>query len=345
MTRKVTIRDVAKAADVSIATVSFVLNTRPGQAISEKVRQRVLREAKRLNYHPSATAAGLARKKTHNIAIVFCRNEQLISNQFYSFVIQGAIREAIFREYNLLFSYLPGPYRGYEDLPKIIREDNAAGALFVSEIDQRLIDDIRARGIPVVAIDHFPRLSKLPALDIDNERGGRLAAEHLADLGHTHIGVLQAATDRPSVAGRIEGFRRALAERKIRFSERKNVIECRALAFEAGYHRALGVLKRGTPLTALFCVNDEVAAGALRAAHECGLEVPKHLSVVGFDGIAMSAYTDPPLTTINVDKENLGARGIENLIKLMEEKPLPPGPQTVPVELVVRSSTAPPAAR
>jgi DNA-binding LacI/PurR family transcriptional regulator len=333
---------VAKAADVSIATVSFVLNTRPGQAISEKVRQRVLREAKRLNYHPSATAAGLARKKTHNIAIVLYRNERLISNQFYSFVIQGAIHEAIRREYNLLFSYLPGPYRGYEDLPKIIREDNAAGAIFISEVDPHLIEDIRARGIPVLAIDHFPRVPKLPALDIDNQRGGRLAAEHLAELGHTRIGVLQAATDRPSVSGRVEGFRAALADHKIRFSERSNVLECRALAFEAGYQRVLGVLKRGTPLTALFCVNDELAAGVLRAAHECGLDVPKHLSVVGFDGISMSSYTDPPLTTVSVGKENLGARAIENLIALVEERPLPPAPETVPVELIVRGSTAPP---
>jgi DNA-binding LacI/PurR family transcriptional regulator len=117
--KRSTIRDVAKAAGVSTATVSFVLNEHPGEVISEKVRLRVRQVARELDYHPSASAAGLARKRTRNVAIIFYRWDTAISNQFYSFVVQGAIKEAIEQEHNLLFSDLNRAYRGHADLPKV----------------------------------------------------------------------------------------------------------------------------------------------------------------------------------------------------------------------------------
>jgi len=104
MAKKPTIKDVASRAGVSIATVSFVLNKHPGEVISEGVKKKVWAAARALDYHPSATAAGLARKRTRNVAIIFYKDEETISNQFYSFVIQGAIKEAIEKHYNLLFS-------------------------------------------------------------------------------------------------------------------------------------------------------------------------------------------------------------------------------------------------
>ena len=347
MVKKPTIKDVAQRAGVSIATVSFVLNNRPGQVISERVKKRVWRAAEQLKYHPSAAAAGLARKRTHNVAIIFYREENQISNQFYSFVVQGAVKEAIRRQYNLLFSYLPHEYAGYSDLPKVIREKNAEGAIFVQHVDERLVRDIEARGIPVVAIDNFPHISKLNSLQIDNRRGGQLAAEHLLELGHQHLAFLYSGLDRPSIAERAEGFEGAIVQRGLSYSVRNNLIECSAFTFEAGYEEMLRVFARKRRPTGLLCANDEIAAGALRAAHELGLSVPRDVSVVGFDNISMSAYTDPPLTTVAVDKEALGSRAMDRLLELVEQdgRASVPIKEIVPVELVVRQSTSRPPSK
>lgn len=341
--KKPTIKDVAAKAGVSNATVSFVLNNRAGQAISEKVRQRVLLVAKQLNYHPSAAAAGLARQRTHNVAVVFYRDEELISNHFYSFVVQGAIKEAIAREYNLLFSFLPGEYRGYADLPKIVRENNVEGVMLVRETAPRLVRDIEARGIPVVAIDHFPRLTGVQAIEIDNHLGGRLAGEHLLGLGHRRIACVFAALDRPSIAARLQGFRTAMEAAGLRFSPRSQLIRADCLSFASGRAAAERVLGGASPPTALFCANDEMAAGVLRAALDRGLPVPRSLSVVGFDDIVMSNYSYPPLTTVGVDKEALGVAAMDWLIELVERGQRQPGTRLAAVSLVVRESTASPA--
>jgi DNA-binding LacI/PurR family transcriptional regulator len=151
MTKRATIKDVAKKAGVSIATVSFVLNKHPNEVISDKVKKRVWAAARQLDYHPSAAAAGLARKRTRNVSIIFYLDESPISNHFYSFVIQGAVKEAMEREYHLLFSYMDSPYKGPADLPKVIQERNAEGVLFMRQIHPKLVKDIQQRGLPVVA--------------------------------------------------------------------------------------------------------------------------------------------------------------------------------------------------
>jgi LacI family transcriptional regulator len=139
---RITIKTVAEAAGVSIATVSFVLNKRPGQVISEPVRKKVLAAARELNYAPSAAAATLARKQTTNVAIVFYQNDHLITNQFYSFVVQGTIKEAAANEYNIMFSFMHDEFKDYSDLSKVIREKNAEGVLFVQQVSTLLIEEL-----------------------------------------------------------------------------------------------------------------------------------------------------------------------------------------------------------
>ena len=342
MVKRATIKDVAQKAGVSIATVSFVLNKHPNEVISPKVRKKVFAAARALEYHPSAAAAGLARKRTRNISIIFYRDEATISNQFYSFVVQGAITEAMQRDYHLLFAYVPNAYKGAGDLPKVVQERNTEGAIFMQRISPKLVRDIQKRGLPVVTVDHFPDMKKVDSLQIDNRAGGALAAEHLIGLGHTELGFVQAAPDRPSIAERGEGFATAIRAHGLSFSERSNVLRCDDLKFDASYRRVFAAFKRKRRITALFCANDEMAAGALRAAHELGLCVPDDLSVVGFDDIHMSNYTDPPLTTVSVEKERLGRRAIGRLIELVEGTGGGIRREAVPVQLVVRRSTSRP---
>jgi len=342
MGKKPTIKDVAKKAGVSIATVSFVLNKHPSEVISERVKKRVWAAAQALDYHPSATAAGLARKRTKNVAIVFYKDEESISNQFYSFVIQGAIKEAIEKEYNLLFSYINQTYRGYADLPKIVQEKNAEGALFMRLVHPKMVRAIEARGIPVVLIDHYPEIKQVNSLQIDNQTGGLVGAQHLIELGHRRIGMLYAARERPSIEERIQGFRAAFEKYELGFSQRSNLFEARSLTFDGGHEKAREILKRKRRPTALFCANDEIAAGAIRAAHQLGLSVPGDLSVVGFDDITMANYTDPPLTTVGVVKEHMGRRAMSRLLELVEGTDSTVKREVVPVRLAVRESTSHP---
>ncbi len=336
--KRATIKDVARRAGVSTATVSFVLNANPKEAISEGVRRRVLDAARGLSYHPSAAAAALARRRVRNVALVFYKDVDTITNQFYSFVVQGAVKEALERDYDLLFSYVNSTYGGYESLPKIVREKNAGGVLFMRRIEPRMIKDIRALGIPVVAVNNAPRLDGIDSVQIDNRRGGALAAEHLAQLGHERVAMLVPRNPAPSVEERLEGFRVGLDKHDLRFTKTQSIVTAEALNYEAGYLAALSTLRK-TTLTGLFCSNDEMAAGVLRAAHELGRRVPHDLSVVGFDDITMANYTDPPLTTVGVVKEHMGRRAMARLIELVEHTDTKVKTELAPVELVIRAST------
>lgn len=341
MKKRSTIKDVALKAGVSTATVSFVLNNRPGQIISERVKERVWRSAEQLDYHPSASAAGLARQKTNNVAILFYQSAHLISNLFYSFVIQGAIREATQREYNLMFSYVDREYKGPADLPKVIRERNTEGVLSVQHVSKEMVADIQARGVPFVAVDCHPVPTGVGLLQMDNHRGGALAAEHLLELGHRRVMVMIGRDDRPSIDHRVEGFLSVAAAQGVPLTREKNVVRAAHLSFADGYATAKQLLAQKRRPTAIFCANDEMAAGTLRAAREMGIDVPKELSVVGFDDITLSSYTSPSLTTVGGDKERLGSRAMARLIDWVESGKAVPFREDVTVDLVLRDSTGP----
>jgi DNA-binding LacI/PurR family transcriptional regulator len=343
--KRATIKDVAKKAGVSTATVSFVLNDNPNETISEAARKRVLDAARELNYHPSAAAAGLARKRNGNVGIVFYKDDDTITNAFYSFVVQGAVKEAIEHNYNLLFSYLDATYKGYQDLPKILREKNAEGVLFMRRLQPRLVKDVTELGIPIVAVDTVPRVENINNVRIDDRRGGLLSGEYLILLGHKHLAMIVPRSPAPSVEDRLNGFRSAFDKYERKFSRALNVIESEALTFESGYEAAHRALEKHKELTALFCSNDEMAAGALRAARELGLKVPRDLSVIGFDDIVMSNYTDPPLTTVSVLKEHMGRRAMARLIELVERVDDRVKTELAPVDFVVRGTTAKPRQR
>ena len=343
--KRSTIRDVAERAQVSTATVSFVLNNNPNEVISEKVKKRVLEAAAALSYHPSATAAGLKRKHTHNVGLIFYKEDDAIANQFYSYVVQGAVKEAVERDYNLLFSFMGSAYTGFNDLPKVIRERNVEGVLFIRHTLPKMIKDLQSFGLPIVAIDNSPRIKGIDSLQIDNRLGAGLAAAHLVELGHRRLAFLGPVEPPPSIEERAEGF----AERAQSFGASKpQVISAGAFTFDAAYAATLKALKARVPKkslpTAIFCANDLMAAGALRAAREAGVQVPRELSVVGFDDIAMSRYTDPPLTTIGVVKEHLGRRAMGLLIERIQGSTAKAVAEMAPVSLVLRSSTASPKA-
>src|SRR5581483_4526871 len=170
---------------------------------------------------------------------------------------------------------------------------NVDGLLVIGRTEPKMVQDLKSRGVALVAIDNFPFLKGVDTVHADNKQGAVLAVEHLAQLGHKQIGLLTIAKGRPSIEQRKEGWQAALTRLSLAAPE-TSVLEADNLSFHAGHERTREFLKKNKKVTALFCVNDETAAGAIRAAHEAGLKVPGDLSVVGFDNIIMSNYTEPP---------------------------------------------------
>jgi DNA-binding LacI/PurR family transcriptional regulator len=168
-----TIKDVARRAGVSITTVSFVLNDHPKQSISDKVRERVLLAARRLDYSPRASAVGLAGKRTHNLGIVLYRDAAAVSDPLFSRIIEGAVVEASRQGYNLFLSLQEAPYNRSSDLPKIVRERNVEGLLLMRGISPAMVRAVKARGVAVVAIDPEPAMKTLDTVLSRPREAGR----------------------------------------------------------------------------------------------------------------------------------------------------------------------------
>lgn len=334
-----TIKDVAEKAGVSIATVSFVLNNTPDRVISDKVRKRVIAVAQRLNYHPRASAVGLAGRRSKNVSVVFYKDMAAASNHFHSCIVEGCIKETLERKYNILFSYVQS-YKDEQSLPKVVLERNTDGVILIANFSSKMIRDLQKRGIPLVAIDNAPEVKGMSTVRFDSRRGGELAAEHLISLGHENLAFIGGGVKRPSIAQRLEGFAWAVTHHGLPFDPDRHVFDCGELTHRAAYEHARDVLRKNKTISAVFCSNDEAAAGVLRAAYDVGRKVPDTLSVVGYDDISMSNFTIPPLTTINVDKGLLGRRAVHHVIQLIEERATPPITEVIPVKLVARESTA-----
>jgi len=332
----VTIKEVAKSAKVSVATVSKVLNNRP--QVSQETRTRVLKTIKKLGYFPNITARKLITKKTENIGFIISREvRDGMSNPFYSRVLYGVESELRHHGgYNLLFSVIPDEVKSENDFPKKIRENNVDGLLLISKMDDNFILKMREKEIPLVLVDYFITGGNLNCVISDNFWGTYRAVEYLISLGHKRIGLLSGPQNHPTIKERISGYKQALEDNKITsscLSEEGN------LRFSGGY-QAMSRLMNHHPLpSAIFAVNDETAIGAMRAIKEKGLKIPEDISVVGFDDIEQSSHTDPPLTTVRVYKEDMGRAAVKKLLEIIERKEEISEKVVIPTKLVIRKSS------
>ena len=226
----------------------------------------------------------------------------------------------------------------------MIREANVAGVLFVGRIYPRMLCDIRDSGVAVAAIDHTPRIKGVASIQIDNRGGGALAARHFLELGHRRFAFVGCPSQGGSIVDRGEAFFEHLEAHGVRPEEREE-LALEALNFRESLERSQELFRRNRDVTAIFCANDEIAAGVLRAAREGRRSVPGDVSVIGFDDIIMSNYTDPPLTTMSADKQEMGRRATTRLIDLVEGVRTDTDEDVLPVALVERSSTGPPRKR
>ncbi|MGH7602266.1 MAG: LacI family DNA-binding transcriptional regulator, partial [bacterium] len=176
----------------------------------------------------------------------------------------------------------------------------------------------------------------------DNLFGAALAVRHLIDLGHRRIAFVGGDITHPSIAKRLEGYKQALQEAQLTIADELIESEESYTAADDGYHAAEKLITTGVDFTAIFAANDAMAIGAMQCLKQHGRQIPAEVSVVGFDDVEAGTHTQPELTTIRVDKEDLGAVALRRLVEMIETKKEFLGKVFTPVELVVRQSTVPP---
>lgn len=329
-----TMRDVARKAGVSIKTVSRVVNDQ-GE-ISEATRQRVLAVIEELGYRPSRVARALVTQQSHTIGLVVSD----ITNPFFPQVAQGVLGAAQAKGYNVFLCNTDGDPQQELSLLESLADHGVDGIIFYPsyESDDNLKVFVEYYQ-PLVIINHHFEHSGVSQVMMDNRRGAKLAVDYLASKGHTAIGMLTGVQDLSlDKVRRIQGFREALAAQGLSIVDDWIVPNC-APTFECGYEDTKKLLKQHPPVTAIFAYNDLLALGALQACRELGRHVPDDCAIIGFDDIVWAAKATPPLTTIHVDKYNLGQTATNRLFEMLNDPEATLPPITVNVELIIRGST------
>jgi len=331
--RSVTMSDVARRAGVSRTAVSFVLNDRPGAAIPDETRRRILAAIEELGYRPNAGARALAAQRSEWYGLI----TEIVTAPFAVDVIKGAQDRAwLDRKFLLIAASEGDPAQEAAALDKLL-EQRVEGLLYATTWHRAVALPRAAREVPTVLVNCYDAEGELPSVVPDEITGGHRAARHLVRAGHERIGLINLDPAIPAAVGRREGYERALREAGLPLDPAL-VVSGHATA-DGGYTAACELLDRADRPTALFCANDRMAMGAYDAIKERGLRIPDDVAVVGYDNQELiAAYLRPKLTTLALPFEEMGARGVEMLAALAAGQPLDTRRVTVDCPLLERSS-------
>ena len=295
-----TIREVSKRANVSVSTVSRVINgTTP---VADETRQRVLEAIEALDYRPNTFARGLATNRSYGAGVTV--NE--LFSPYYGAVLEGVEDAVESAGMHLVVS--SGHARASSEREAIQFLLDRRVDFLIVQIEalgnEELLDLVEATDTPVIVFGRW-----VPELDnrcvwLDNEQGGRLATQHLLDHGHKRIGHIAGPLSYPDSRDRLHGYRQTLHEAGIRYDERF-VVES-DFQEEGGAVAAQRLPERDLGVTAMFVANDQMAAGVLRAVRAAGLRVPHDISLVGYDDVLLARYLNPELTTIRQPLQAMG---------------------------------------
>ncbi|MFD8009146.1 LacI family DNA-binding transcriptional regulator [Streptomyces sp. NPDC058955] len=331
--RSVTMSDVARRAGVSRTAVSFVLNDRPGAAIPDETRRRILAAIDELGYRPNAGARALAAQRSEWYGLI----TEIVTAPFAVDVIKGAQDRAwLDRKFLLIAASEGDPAQEAAALDKLL-EQRVEGLLYATTWHRAVTLPRAAREVPTVLVNCYDAEGELPSVVPDEVTGGHRAARRLVDAGHERIGLINLDPAIPAAVGRREGYERALREAGLPLDPAL-VVSGHATA-DGGYTAACELLDRADRPTALFCANDRMAMGAYDAIKERRLRIPDDVAVVGYDNQELiAAYLRPKLTTLALPFEEMGAKGVEMLAALAAGQPLATRRVTVDCPLLERSS-------
>lgn len=329
-----TMQDVAEKAEVSTTTVSHVINGT--RYVSPEVTDRVRSAMDELNYQPDAIARSLRRRETMTLGLII----PTTTIPFFAAVAHSIEKAASAADYNIILCH--SNWELQRDLQHLenLQARRVDGLVCISaEMEAEHITPVVEAGTPVVMFERSIPGTSLDAVGLDNFKGAYMAVEHLLELGHRRIGIIQGLPTSTLSTERLKASRQALEDWGV---EHDPALEQPGDFLEqTGCDGAQELLKLDEPPTAIFAFNDMMAIGALQVLHEHGMRVPQDVAVIGFDGISLTKYMSPPLTTIAQPVDELGQRAVSMLIDRIKGD-ASGGPRFMKSqpELIVRASSA-----
>ena len=331
--KKVTIEDVAKTAGVSRQTVSRAINDK-GE-ISPVTKEHVLAVVEKLGYRPNRLAQGMVTQRTMTIGLVVPD----ITNLFFPEVARGVQDAGRENGYNILLCNTDDDPEEEMINLNSLADHQVDGIIMVSSCanEQRLA--AFADGYPsIVLVNRDFNHPNVSLIKTNNLRGGYLATEHLLSLGHRQIGMIAPPNYRDSKIKRAQGYQDAL--RAAGIDPDPNLVAIGENTLQGGYQETLKLLRENPEMTAVFTYNDLMALGAIRACRDAGRRVPADIAIIGFDDISLAAMVNPSLSSIHVDKYELGQLALTRLLSKLDNPGNTLEPLLIDLSLVVRESTA-----
>lgn len=332
MKRRPTITDIAKAAGVSLMTVSRAINNKPG--VSKAVRENILALVEEMGYQPNQIARGLATNLTATVGLVVPDN----TNPFFAQIARGVEDTAYEQDYNIfLVNTVENPDRESAALDSLLQKGIDGLILCSSRLSPDELVEQLARFPAVVLLNRELKkpLTNVITINVNDQRGARLAVNHFLELGRKNIAYIDGPSRSLSAQRRLEGYQLALDAANLPFNPQ--MVERCAPDTEGGRVAAGALLARRPDIDAIYAFNDLVAVGAIQVAEEAGKKVPDDIAIIGVDGIPLATIIRPQLTTLQVNLRHIGRMAMRSLLDSIEGGNSPTAIQIEP-ELVVRYS-------
>ncbi|MGI8828067.1 MAG: LacI family DNA-binding transcriptional regulator [Chloroflexota bacterium] len=334
---RLTIRDIAARSGVSVATVSRVLNGRPD--VSNDTRESVLRLIREHGYATNRNARGLAAGRTGLIGLTV----PVVHAEYFNQIVAGAAEALYERDARFVLCPTQNEHDREVSLLERLMHGTTDGAILIlpSESGAELLR-LRQNGYPFVVVDpETPVGDDIPVVAAAHWAGAKTATDYLIGLGHRHIAAITGPTHWVASSERLSGYRSALSGAGLPIIE--SLIRESDFRREGGYRAGREVLVHAPRPTAVFCFNDHMAVGALRAAWELCLAVPGDLSIIGFDDVQLASAVSPRLTTIRQPLQEMGSVAVSQLYRLLDGQMIETAHVHLSTRIVVRESTAPPS--
>lgn len=329
--KDITIKDVAKHANVSVATVSRVLNGL--DRVSESTRKKVLKVIDELNFVPNTMAASMVKKKTNMLSVVVPE----IQNPFYTAVIGGTVEVAKKAGFFTLVVSTNGDEAEEAEFFESFLSKNVDGIILIGT--HKEAEFYRAIRKPTVLVDRYINNSGLDGVMIDNYRGAYEATRHFLEYGHERIAIIDGAHDFNDGKDRYWGYQQAMVEFGVtpdpKYHKQGSWLE------ESGYRSTVELMQSECPPTAIFAANNLICQGAIKALRDLKLEIGEDISLVGFDENELAQFVQPKVTVVRRPTHEMGTQAAEMLIQKIKEKDVDqsnPKKVVLDVELMKRGS-------
>lgn len=335
MTQKAGIKDIARHAGVSTATVSRTL--RNPELVSQKTRDKVMSSVNQCNYRPNQMGINLRTKRSNNIVVIIPD----ITNPFNAGLVRSIEKKSQARGYSVLLGDTQSDEKRIKHYAGMVDSRQADGIILCSQFMPFELDgnNTAINLPPLVNANENSHVKGVHKVMLDNKGAAIIAVNHLLSLGHKRIACITGPENTSTSQERLAGYKKALEQAGIEVDE--HFIEAGDYQIESGISATQKLLLQKDRPTAIFCFNDEMAIGSITLLKETGFKIPDDISVMGFDDIRFSQYVSPKLTTVRQPVEEIGRASVDMLIGLIEGNVVANDFIAFPVELVIRNSTGP----